>query len=564
MTKRTLSILLSLFMILCMSAAAEINTESHWPVTDEEGVTLDIAVCIVGEDGEPEDMFLFQWLNEVSGIEINVTGITKDAWEARKNLIMSSGDLADVYWAFDWSTTDLYYYGTEGDFLPLNDLIDQYGTNLKVIDDYIGHDKFLGGATAPDGNIYGVPVMTEPAADMLNRTTFGMSINTAMLAEIGAEIPKNLTELYDVLNQLNEAGLNGTISADYATSGIGNEFRSLTLAAYQIITDGAVTNNIALKQTAQDVWEPIYIALEPEYKEWLTALNRFYTEGLLDPNFFTTSGTDRAARNQENPAAVIVGSLDSTLGENPEVFQQYQVFLLNEDETLDPITYNTNHTAPGGFVITSACEYPAEALALIDRLYAPENMLVTSVGPYVGNPDQYTDLAKEMLVAYDVEYNEDGTFSRYVYPDLQPKIDSGEITLTTGEYARAHSHPTQAYNNYYPVSGLYARVLLYNAPARNVGDADTQAIAWFRTQQQDNIPYIAYEFPDVYLTVEENERVLELKSEIEDYLYSMEGRFISGELSIEENYDSFIEQLKALGVEEYLSIYAAAYETLVG
>lgn len=564
MTKRTLSILLSLFMILCMSAAAEINTESHWPVTDEEGVTLDIAVCIVGEDGEPEDMFLFQWLNEVSGIEINVTGITKDAWEARKNLIMSSGDLADVYWAFDWSTTDLYYYGTEGDFLPLNDLIDQYGTNLKVIDDYIGHDKFLGGATAPDGNIYGVPVMTEPAADMLNRTTFGMSINTAMLAEIGAEIPKNLTELYDVLNQLNEAGLNGTISADYATSGIGNEFRSLTLAAYQIITDGAVTNNIALKQTAQDVWEPIYIALEPEYKEWLTALNRFYTEGLLDPNFFTTSGTDRAARNQENPAAVIVGSLDSTLGENPEVFQQYQVFLLNEDETLDPITYNTNHTAPGGFVITSACEYPAEALALIDRLYAPENMLVTSVGPYVGNPDQYTDLAKEMLVAYDIEYNEDGTFSRYVYPDLQPKIDSGEITLTTGEYARAHSHPTQAYNNYYPVSGLYARVLLYNAPARNVGDADTQAIAWFRTQQQDNIPYIAYEFPDVYLTVEENERVLELKSEIEDYLYSMEGRFISGELSIEENYDSFIEQLKALGVEEYLSIYAAAYEALVG
>lgn len=58
------------------------------------------------------------------------------------------------------------------------------------------------------------------------------------------------------------------------------------------------------------------------------------------------------------------------------------------------------------------------------------------------------------------------------------------------------------------------------------------------------------------------ERALELKGEIEDYLYSMEGRFISGELSIEENYDAFIDQLKALGVEEYLGIYSDAYALL--
>lgn len=564
MTKRTLCILLNLLLILCMSATAEINMESHWPITDEEGVSIDLAICVKGSDGPVEDMWLFKWLNEVSGMEINVTGITQEAWEARKNLIMSSGDLADVYWAFDWSTTDLYYYGSEGDFIVLNDLIDQYGKNLKVIDEYIGHDKFLGGATAPDGNIYGIPVMTEPAADMLNRTTFGMSINTAMLAEIDAEIPTNLTELYDVLNKLNEAGLNGTISADYTTSGIGNEFRSLTLAAYQIITDGSPTNNIALKQTAEDVWEPVYIAMEPEYKEWLTTLNKFYTEGLIDQSFFTTDVTTRASKNQENPAAVIVSTIDQSLGEFPEIFKNYQVFLLNEDATLEPITYNTNHTAPGGFVITSECEYPAEALALIDRLYAPENMLCTVWGPYMQNPEQYTDLAKELHIGYDLVYDEDGKYVRNCYPDLEDENEANLGSMTVGEYFIAKVNPSQVYNNYYPVSGLYARVKLYNAPARDVGDKDTKAVAWFRTQQQANIPYIAYEFPDVYLTVDENDRAMELRSEIEDYLYSMEGRFISGELSIEDNFDAFIEQLKALGVEEYLGIYAAAYEALVG
>lgn len=132
MTKRTLCILLNLLLILCMSATAEINMESHWPITDEEGVSIDLAICVKGSDGPVEDMWLFKWLNEVSGMEINVTGITQEAWEARKNLIMSSGDLADVYWAFDWSTTDLYYYGSEGDFIALNDLIDQYGKGWRV------------------------------------------------------------------------------------------------------------------------------------------------------------------------------------------------------------------------------------------------------------------------------------------------------------------------------------------------------------------------------------------------------------------------------------------------
>lgn len=355
MNKRIFSFLLCLLLIVCVTASAEINTDSSWPVTNEEGITIDLAICVNGSDGNVEDMFLFKWLTEASGITVNVTGITKDAWEARKNLIMTSGDLADVYWGFDWSTTDLYYYGSEGDFIALNDLIDQYGSNLNVIDDYIGHDKFLGAATAPDGNIYGIPAMTEPASDMLNRTTYGMSINTVMLEAIGAEIPTNLTELYDVLNQLNEAGYNGTISAQY-----DSEFRSLTLAAYQIITDGDVTNNIALKQTAEDVWEPIYLAMEPEYREWLLTLNKLYTEGLIDQSFFTTDVVTRAAKNQENLPAVIVSTLDQSLGEDPEQFKQYQVFLLNEDDTLEPITYNVNHTAPGAFVITSECEYPAE------------------------------------------------------------------------------------------------------------------------------------------------------------------------------------------------------------
>ena len=41
-------------------------------------------------------------------------------------------------------------------------------------------------------------------------------------------------------------------------------------------------------------------------------------------------------------------------------------------------------------------------------------------------------------------------------------------------------------------------------------------------------------------------------------------RFVTGDLDIENDWDSYIQQMKDLQVEEYLEIYNAAYEAKYG
>lgn len=557
--KKMLSLTLALLLLLgamCAGAQADyaINTQSLFPVvTGEDPVSLSITVSTANDDGDVKDMWLFQWLENVSGIDLEVTGITKDAWEARKNLIINSGDLADIYWGFNWSTTELYQYGMEGMFLDLSQYVEQYGSQLKKVDEYIGHDMFLGAATSPNGAMYSLPAMTEPAADMLNRTTYGMSINTDMLEKVGKDIPTNMEELYEALEAITAAGMNGTMSAQYDA-----EFRSLTLAAYQIITDGEPNNNIALKQTAPDEWKVVFTPYDESYRDWLAAMNRFYAAGMIDENFFTTDVLTRAGLNQVDPAAVIQSTTDQSIGKLPEIYEKYQVFLLNESDAFDPITYNVNHAAMGAFVVTSECEHPDVAVALCNTLYDPATMLTLAFGPYVRDEFQYDDYAKEIGCGYDINWNEDGTrFASF------NTTDAGEWDKDTypnyNDLRKALVAPSQVYNNFYPISGLYARVTIYNADARNVGDVSNSPVAFFRVQQQANIPLIAYRYPDVYLDTDTYTRALELKSELEDYVYMMEGQFISGALSLDADYDAFIEQLKTLGVEEYVQIYTEAY-----
>ena len=46
---------------------------------------------------------------------------------------------------------------------------------------------------------------------------------------------------------------------------------------------------------------------------------------------------------------------------------------------------------------------------------------------------------------------------------------------------------------------------------------------------------------------------------LQDYVASCEAKFITGEMSIENDFDGFIKTLEEYGVEEYLEIYNKYY-----
>lgn len=552
------------------AAAGEytINTESLFPVINEPGaVTLDIAVNLDAAAGEPEEMWFYQWLEEKSQVNINWIGIINSSWNERKSVAMASGELADIYIGFPWTTDEIVEYGMNQEyFLPLNSYIEQYGDEITYIFDYMADADMEQTATCPDGNIYALPKMGEAGKDMLSRTTYGMAVNTEWLDKLGLEVPETMDELYEVLTAFKNEDPDGDgqqnelpLSAEYNA-----EFRSLMLGAYGFVTPGTTagesnlqlgvsgdSGSVALKKADDGSMKPVYIPLDPDYKEYLTMMNKFYTEGLLDPEFFTIESVDRAAKNMEGKTGAIVGSLEVTLGNNPDLFKNYQCFLVTDEKGKPPVTYQVPMVGIGQAVVTSACEYPDVAVRLLNAFYDPTTMIYNWNGPEISDEDNYNDLAKDMGVGFEVAYDEDGTFKTYTYPNM----DKNKYA-TDGEYLGALVRSGAAGNF---INGIYARVIKYNADPKKV-DLETP-MGWFRaSQQENNLPYIERGFPLVYFDSQTATRAKELKTQLEDYIYQMEAQFINGSKSIEKDYDGFINELKNLGADEFLQLYTDAYE----
>ena len=82
---------------------------------------------------------------------------------------------------------------------------------------------------------------------------------------------------------------------------------------------------------------------------------------------------------------------------------------------------------------------------------------------------------------------------------------------------------------------------------------------WRITQSEAMIDHLtAVRLPAVYLTAEQNQRVADLSTVINDYVTAESAKFIVGTRPLSE-LDAYFEELKSLGIEEYIAIYQEAY-----
>ena len=72
-------------------------------------------------------------------------------------------------------------------------------------------------------------------------------------------------------------------------------------------------------------------------------------------------------------------------------------------------------------------------------------------------------------------------------------------------------------------------------------------------------PYYAESIPTFYFTEDDLDRINTLQTPLDDYVASMEAKFITGEISIEDEYDNFVATLEEYGVQEYVELYNSYY-----
>ena len=92
---------------------------------------------------------------EMTGVHIDWIQVPAQDKEQKLSLMLSSGsDLPDVI-STSLSFEQVILYGAQGLFIPLNDLIEEYGHGIHKVSKLEPNARNV--ITAPDGNIYALP-----------------------------------------------------------------------------------------------------------------------------------------------------------------------------------------------------------------------------------------------------------------------------------------------------------------------------------------------------------------------------------------------------------------------
>lgn len=68
----------------------------------------------------------------------------------------------------------------------------------------------------------------------------------------------------------------------------------------------------------------------------------------------------------------------------------------------------------------------------------------------------------------------------------------------------------------------------------------------------------------IIYTEEENSAIADIKTTLETYVDESMARFATGDLDLDKDWDSYLEELEAIGLSQYIEISQTAYDRMLG
>jgi ABC-type glycerol-3-phosphate transport system substrate-binding protein len=105
---------------------------------EPERITITLAAPQSAHIKDFDNNYYKLWLEEQTGLNIEIIWIpTENATAIVRQQLMSGENLPDAYIGFGtlgiFDNPDIQGYGEQGVIIPLNDLIEQYGTHTKAL-----------------------------------------------------------------------------------------------------------------------------------------------------------------------------------------------------------------------------------------------------------------------------------------------------------------------------------------------------------------------------------------------------------------------------------------------
>lgn len=414
----------------------------------------------------------------------------------------------------------IFTYALQGAFVPLNDLIEEHAPNVKkFLDENPDIKKAL---TAPDGNIYMLNYV--PDGDAAR----GYFIRTDWLDKLNLKMPETFEELEEVLYAFRDGDPNGNGLKDeipYFNDKFEEIFRLANLWGARVYGYDTYKERVVLN----DKNELYHAWTAPEFKEALIGINKWYEDGIIDPEVFT---------RKPNTARQTLWTKDNTGGMTHEWIASTTSYNKNEEllkevpdfKVKGMLPVNKNGAAfeehyralvkPDGWAISSSCKNPEAAIRYMDWFFSEEGRRAINYGI---EGETYNMVDGKPVFTDDVLSQ--GGVNLYLQTNYGAQLPIGFAQDFAYEEQWTSEEGLTAYQ-------LYTGSDIYTAPYTPVLNL---------TEEETEIY-------DKYLTI------------LNTYQDERVTAFITGKEDIATGWDSYVEKCVELGSEELVKIYQEAYK----
>ena len=512
----------------------ELTTEL--PITEEtvtlsyffgfEGTTLNY---ITG--GTMADHQVWKWLEENTGVHMDLNVVNKTQEWDQFNLIVASGDYPDLLPGGDYSGGVEAAYEDEV-FMDLSDYLEDNMPNYWKI---VNSDQNLN-RSAQDGGKY--IVIYSIKDQVANPGGIGTFIRMDWLEDLGMDVPQTYDQLTEVLSAFkNEKGAaepmalfntvnlqNGVLMggfgsvAELSANGMGTDWGS---AFYQ--EDGEV----------------IFGATADGTRKYLSWLNELYQDGLIDfeamqnreTNPFSDWNAGRASSGMNGyiftnqPFGGEYGNMSGDPNINwwpvPDVAE-------NAVDTI-PFYEEVNLIDMTSVAVSTQCDEVEVALQFLDYGYSYEGSLLYNFGFRKGSGE--------------------GEYETWDYgADGEPEFDEAAL-LSVAEATNIASGVVCTKD--------LAGIVFDRRLAFSFGDRENACMgAWSTNKNTDNILGSA-----TVLTAEESAEASAIYSDILTYVATAALQFINGDLDVNgSDWDSYVSAIEGMNIDGLTEIIQTAYD----
>lgn len=527
--KKILTIMLAMALLCsCVSGLADISPDNKLPIVTEP-TALNVAI---GEDPritDYDDNDFTRYLEEKTGIDIQFTYLPATDQSAKVKLMFASDDLPDLFMSGYIDKFTLYDYGDQGLVLPMNQYIEEYGVNFNKMVEQAANKFTLPLCTAPDGNIYFLPMIIEEYHGIYSDRSW---IYKPWLDKLNLEIPKTTDEFVEVLKQFRDSDPNGNGENDeipltsheqgkYLVNFFMNSFIWSDNSNYLIVDE---EGNVS----------PAYF--KPEFREGLEWMHMLVEEKLLDPAAFTQDDAVlKALLNADEPVVGCVASpwLDGGWMDTASQRRQDLVFM-GPLEGPKGVRYSTPHIpAPSiGMYITYKCANPEVAFRLGDFMLDPYVSMLNRYG-VEGRDWEYVDGDEEALNG-----------GKAVWRDIN---EIWQLTETNAYWRRKgpHFHPLGTFET---ISAKDPKMAYNKLLVETAGQLEG-------LHPDKYVPSV------LALNADEMSVYVDLRTSIDTYLWENISKFIIGDRSFEE-YDAFLAEFDKMNIDDFIGVIDSCYKRM--